>query len=811
MDVLTLELMGFDQQAWWLLLGFAATLSAMLALWFQRSVLSRVYLWGMLGLHAVLLSLLTICLATNVFPTPWPQAALFLGTLLLAVWNLYLRSYQALGKGRWGVLTSLRMLGIVLLACLLIQPVLTYTLTPPQRRQIVLALDSSASMGYVDHLNQPQRYRQATLALKQLASQIQSAYAMECVVMGSAGGPARKIAPERLDTIAPDGAHTDLAALLLNATASTAQSVVLFSDGIHNSGDLSATLAEIKIPIRTVMIGDPQAESGQTPDIAVLHAECPLTVPLDTTSNITVTVRSQALSDRVVPLLLEQGKEQLGEKQIVLHSGAKPQTVEIPWTPTKLGRNTVRLRIPHDPSERTAINNEIELTALVIQPRIRVLYVEGRVRPEVGPLRRALEQDPQLQTTTLIQTQAGKFILAGQNTSNDPELTGLPQTKEQWGKYKVVIFGDLDSSYLTMAQGRDINACVTAGQGLLMIGGQHSFGPGNWQQNPIAEVLPVDIAPQNPAQINAAFVPQLTGLGLQHVTMKGLETFFMSPDKTLPPQAVPALSGCVAVGAAKPTGTVVLQHPQIQIANQPANVLVVGPVGKGRTAAFTADTTWQWNLYLRSMGRQSPYYRFWGQLVRWLAGQEDMQRTEGASLTPLISRNTYELGDTIPFRCAVTDANGQATAYAQVKVTILDNQKREQTLNLVNLPEQVGIYTGSWQPPTKGTYNVFFQASKDGQPLAQDQGKFELIQTEGELDRIAANPALMVQIAQQTGGMAIDLQGINALGDKLLAQLPPEQLAKKKSYVLYNFRYFFFAGVLIFTLEWYLRRRWQLA
>ena len=144
-------------------------------------------------------------------------------------------------------------------------------------------------------------------------------------------------------------------------------------------------------------------------------------------------------------------------------------------------------------------------------------------------------------------------------------------------------------------------------------------------------------------------------------------------------------------------------------------------------------------------------------------------------------------------------------------MTILDSQKREQTLNLVTLPEQVGIYTGSWQPPTKGTYNVFFQASKDGQPLAQDQGKFELIQTEGELDRIAANPALLVQIAQQTGGMAVDLQGINALGDKLLAQLPLEQLAKKKSYVLYNFRYFFFAGVLIFTLEWYLRRRWQLA
>ena len=50
-------------------------------------------------------------------------------------------------------------------------------------------------------------------------------------------------------------------------------------------------------------------------------------------------------------------------------------------------------------------------------------------------------------------------------------------------------------------------------------------------------------------------------------------------------------------------------------------MLAVQPVGKGRAAVFTSDTTRNWQQVPRAMDQESPFARFWGQMIRWLANR----------------------------------------------------------------------------------------------------------------------------------------------------------------------------------------------
>ncbi len=187
---------------------------------------------------------------------------------------------------------------------------------------------------------------------------------------------------------------------------------------------------------------------------------------------------------------------------------------------------------------------------------------------------------------------------------------------------------------MTTQQQTDLEQIVKDGAGLLMIGGQNSFAPGGWAKTLVAKVLPVNLAPVTPAQINTKFVPELTAAGKIHPIFAGIGDYFISPEgsSAATAQQVPALSGCVAIAGAKPGASILAVHPSEKIDNAPALVLAVQQYGKGRSAAFVADTTWHWNLFLRGMKQNSPYNRFWGQMVRWLASQEQLQkRTAPAS------------------------------------------------------------------------------------------------------------------------------------------------------------------------------------
>ncbi|MCL2646458.1 MAG: glutamine amidotransferase [Phycisphaerales bacterium] len=749
--------------------------------------------------------------------------------LIVAVYLFYRRVYHYLPRVRMVTLFALRTLGMITLTMLLFQPVLGFIKTPESRSKLAIIVDASGSMSYSDAPNQPNRYRQAAIAVQNtLVPRLEKNFDLQIFAYdGKHSAPLKS--SDELDQIAPNGESTDLGAAM--ALAANATQAVLISDGIHNgTTTIDAELGSITIPVHTVRVGSSDVEPSTVPDIAVVAVEGPQTATVNNLVTLTASIKSTALSDRTIKVILQTPTEAgaegggggtvLDEQRLVLRSGPTPQTVQLKFTPDKVGRTTVRVRVPVDPGERSEANNQQDFPLLITDPKLAVLYIEGRVRPEVGPLRRMLDQDPNVSAISMVQMQAGKFELRGTKPGDD--LKGLPTTLAQWKRFKVIILGDLDASFLSPQQQKDLEQAVREGSGLLMIGGQNSFAPGGWGNTTLATLLPVSLDRVQPPQLDTKFVPQLTAAGNVHPIFRNITQFFIAPDGRKgggPSQQMPELDGCVALAAPKPGAVVLAVHPTDKINGALATVLAVQQFGQGRTAAFAADTTWHWNLFLRAMEKDSPYNRFWGQMVRWLASHEDLQKKTGPSVTAMLAKERYEAGEPVTLRAAVTDKEGQSTNYATVRaeVTGPDGKTSQVPLTAKSAPgsasgssDTVGIYEAVYHPKMSATYTVTFKATKDKSDLGKDQTTLVVLAAASEKEVLAAQPQILQLISHTTHARHIELAAVTSLADTLAASLPPAAIATKTTFPLYHNRIFFFAFIACFATEWFLRRKWQL-
>ena len=349
-----------------------------------------------------------------------------------------------------------------------------------------------------------------------------------------------------------------------------------------------------------------------------------------------------------------------------------------------------------------------------------------------------------------------------------------------------------------------------------MIGGQNSFAPGGWEKTTLASLLPVSLEKVAPAQINAPFVPELTAIGAAHPIFRNIVPYFLTAEGKKIGDTVPELSGCVALGPAKAGASVLAVHPTEKVGGAPATVLAVQQFGKGRTAAFAGDTTYRWNLTLRALGKDSPYNRFWGQMVRWLASEESLEKKMGASVTAMLAKERFEAGEAVPLRAAVTDKDGQATNYAQAWVEITGPDGKAKRLELAaknGNAEEIGIYDSAaeaYKPALAGTYKVVFGATKDNVDLGRDSTTFLVMPAAGEREVLAAQPRTLEAIAARTRGTAVDLPAVEALAERLLAEVEPPPMARMSAVPLFHTRWFFLGFVGLVGMEWLLRRKWQL-
>jgi uncharacterized membrane protein len=727
----------------------------------------------------------------------------------------YFQTFRHLKPRQWQALLALRSVAIVLIVLLLFKPVMSYHVEEEKRPALIFAVDTSSSMGITDDASNMTRYKKVQQELEKWWEKLGDDFHLQLIEFSERARPVD--APSDLPPLA-QGKATSLTRALLEAnkkagTKEKIDALILLSDGRDNVArdpprgreeeDPRLVAAGMSMAVHTIGVGANVRSDTSFCDIDVTGIDCAERLLLKNKATVTGSIRGTGLAGRVIKVVLEEDDALLKEQELTLADTQGAQEVTFEFEPDKKGRHTYTIRVDHLPEERIKENNKRSTASLVVEPGMRVLYLEGKLRDEYGALvQRFLAKDPDLQFYSLVRTREDQFLK--RTNMADVDIQQIPKDAAIYEKFNVFIIGDLEAVHIPTAQQEMIVKRVREGAGLIMLGGTETLGPGGYAGTPLGDILPVVLGNRAIGQSTDPFLPTLTPEGTHHPIFANIAGFFPTQQNPEPVVAgLPLLNGCTRVERESPSAAVLAR-----LGNEPKAmpVLSLQTVGKGRTVVFCGDTTRKWQQGPRALGQDSPYIRFWGQMVRWLAGQS----TEGvgkASITATTNKFRYEAGEKISIEAIVRNQEGQAAANAKVVAKIRDPNGRPDESPL--FPGMgTGQYLATHEPRTAGTHRIIVEAQVGDVTVASEELPVEVGRPSLEYEKLDLNDELLQEIAVKGRGRYVHLSA----AERLIEQLDRSQRKKQeyKEKKLYWPLPFWAVFVCVLTLEWLLRKQYQL-
>ena len=199
--------------------------------------------------------------------------------------------------------------------------------------------------------------------------------------------------------------------------------------------------------------------------------------------------------------------------------------------------------------------------------------------------------------------------------------------------------------------------------------------------------------------------------------------------------------------------------------------------------------------------------RFWGQMVRWLAGRDAAVAAE-ASVVATTDKAYYEPEQPVGVSAVVRNQQGEGARDAKVIATIRNPAGQTRELSLLAESTMAGSYTASFEPEAAGTYEIAVEARVEGQSLHAESLTVEVGRPNLEFERLDLDDKMLGQIASDSGGRYFHITTADRLPEQLDRTLRMQHTYRH--FRLYWPPLFWLLFVATLTAEWVLRRRFQL-
>ncbi len=675
-----------------------------------------------------------------VLGTSW-STGLLVGAVALAGVVAVVTYAAAGGKARPRERTLLAILRLAVLGVItfaLLQPTLVISSVVPQRNFVGVLLDDSRSMNLPGEDGAPRRtWMEETFGPEgsQLVDELSERFALRLFRFSSETSRV-----EAVGELGFQGTRTDVAGALTRAREELSSvplsGLVLVSDGAENGAaplsDAIIPLQAAAVPVYTVGLG----AEALAPDIQVSRVEVPGTVLKGTASLVDVVITQRGFGGRTVDLLVEDGPRIVAEETVELGNDGEPIVVRIPLTLEESGARSLRFRVPVAEGEAVPENNARDRLVNVTDRTEKVLYFEGEPRWEMKFLRRAVEDDENLQVVVLQRTAPDKF--QRYDVDGPEELRGgFPRTREELFRYRGLILGSVEASYFTRDQLQMISDFVgDRGGGLLLLGGRSAFAEGGYAGTAVEDVLPFYLEEPAPDP-RGAFQPLTvspTPAGLNHPVgqLGGAGWDDLPPLSTLN-RVVRLKPGATALltGSAGDEERIVLAHHRF---------------GRGKALGLPVQDTWLWQMHADVPLEDQRHEILWQQLLRWLVDGVP----EPVSL--ILGRERVEAGESVQITASVADSAYIALNDARVVARVAHPSGAVTEQSLAWSVEEDGEYTGSFVPRESGTYAVAVEATREDGVLGEASTILQVGPSQDEYFDAGRRTPLLRRLAEETGG-----------------------------------------------------------
>ena len=763
----------------------------------------------------------------------WPWAVGLGAAALVALWSAY-RSAPSHSPARW-IALGLKTAAMLALATCLVEPLVTGTRPRPGSNLFLVVADNSKSLQLA---GSPGQTRGTQLAAKlaegqEWSTRLEQDFEVRRYTFDSTLHPVSTFKDVPFDGEASTIAGS-LAALRDRFRDLPVAGILLLTDG--NATDLEAASVDWKTlpPVYPVMLGS----QDEQPDVSLSRVQVSQTNFDAAPVTVNAEIQARAGGDRkvVVRVLGEDGREI--EKRVVKADADKPIAERFLIKPDKIGVMFYTVKVGLEGEEAAGSKDgpkSVEAT-LANNSRLamvdrgggpyRVLYICGRPNWDFKFLRRAIEEDDEVHLVGLVRIakKEPKFTFLGRagertnplfrgfgNKGNEDleeydqpvlmritdepgELAGgFPQSAEELYRYHAVLLDDIEAGFFSQDQLSLLQKFVSQrGGGLLMLGGNGSFGEGAWQRTPVGEMLPVYL--DRPIATGAEEVRlKLTREGWLQPWVRVRST---EPEEETRLAEMPPFKTLNAVDAIKPGATVLAQVESEAGRTLPA--LVVQQFGLGRAAALLIGDLWRWHLR-RPEGTASDLGKSWRQTVRWLVS--DVPRSVDVDVRRGSSASPGGVDLVAKVRNKLFEPQDNATVTATVKTP----DGKEVELTTESSTTTAGEYVTTFIPRAAGPYRATIIArAEDGSEIGRRETGWAVEPETEEFKSLAANRPFLETLATESGGEMVDLDGL----DRFVSSLPNRKIPVTESW---TYPFWHQSSVFVFVMlclagEWALRR-----
>ena len=176
-------------------------------------------------------------------------------------------------------------------------------------------------------------------------------------------------------------------------------------------------------------------------------------------------------------------------------------------------------------------------------------------------------------------------------------------------------------------------------------------------------------------------------------------------------------------------------------------LLVTRTFGAGKVLFMGTDGAWRW----RKGVEDKYHYRFWGQVVRWMAYQRNMAK--GETMRLYYVPDQPKLNQTLSLHANVMEQSGEPLPGGEVTARITAPSGKPELVRLTSAGDEWGEFTGHFTALEAGTHRVRLFCKETGATL---EASFFVQGSAAEQLGKPARPEVLEELARVTNGKVVD-------------------------------------------------------
>ena len=543
---------------------------------------------------------------------------------------------------------------------------------------------------------------------------------------------------------------TDISSAIRNTIDQTEslKAILLLTDGDANTGSSVLSVGgrsrASSIPVYSIITGS----DSSLPDLSLDEVFAPSFILQEERVTINWQASNRFKSSQSTTLTLLANGQKVAEKAISF-IGEESISGNLSWLPENEGEIEFEIILGQINGEAYRDNNNKKINTRVENKTIRALIVDSFPRWEYRFLRNALNRDPGVDLSCIL-FNPGMNPSIGKNYIQE-----FPRDEASLAPFDVIFLGDVGFSEdeLNQKQCELLTDLIQyQASGIIFMPGRRGRQQ-SLTETSLNEVLPVIFDTQKPrglgTQNPASYT--LTQRGNEHWLTKLRGTGEKDRDFW---SKLPGFHWSATVSKTRPGSEVLAVHSNYVTEWGKMPILVIRQVGAGKSLYLGTDSAWRWRR-----GVEDKYhYRFWSQVVRWMAHGRYLAEKDGIKLIP--SPEKPRVGEKVFLRCIVLDQNGFPLEEGEVSGLARHADGNVENIFFRPDPECPGVYLSSLEAATVGNLEIEAICESVDRNI---QTKLKV--DEPNLEKLGkpTNQVPLEQLANLTAGLSVNYQDAEKL------------------------------------------------